>query len=44
MLHFSKKIKLMKDEYLAYLKKVATKLGKNGEAEATTIKAFIKKI
>ena len=39
-----KKVRLMENEYLVYLKKVATKISKNGEPEATTVRAFIKKI
>ena len=32
------------EKYLAYLKEVATRLGKNGIVEKTTMKAYIKKI
>jgi len=39
-----KKVKLMNNQFLVYLKEVATRIGKNGKTEATTVRAFIKKI
>ncbi len=35
---------LNNQKYLVYLKEVATKIAKGGKAEATTIRAFVKKI
>ena len=39
----SQEIELEGDKYLAYLKRVATKL-ENGQVASTTVRAFIKKI
>ena len=39
-----KVIELLGERYIVYLKKVPTRLGLNGEAEFTTVKAFVKKL
>ncbi len=37
-------VMLNNEKYIVYLKEVATKIAKGGKPEATTIRAFVKKI